>query len=171
MLFELFVFGGILFWIITAIFAIIIFSILENVDDVSAATIALIVYLGIMFGLSNIEYNFVWWHLVTYFSVGFLWFMFRMTANTKKLRKWIDSQPDPDKIRKSFKEDDGYDSSIPREYRTVYQTEPSWPKFFDRVVLWPLSFAKYLLADLLFDIYDSLSKLLISYRNTILGIK
>lgn len=174
MLTELFIVGGIFFWIITAMFLIIIFSALENMSEISVATIFFAVYLVIIGGLTNFtkefEVSITWWHVLLYLGIGCLWFLTRMTSNLRKLKRWIDSKSDSEEIKKSLSKFK-YCNLVPSEYRRIYESEPSFSKFFDRVILWPFCVLKYIFADLCFDIYSFFEKSLVKYKNSILGIE
>jgi hypothetical protein len=171
MVYELIVFGGVAFWLITAIVFLIALSLVESIDDFSGASVfqcGYILFL-LLFCNINLDLSPYWWSPVPYLLVGLLWFLFMMTHRVKSLRRWIDKQPLPDEIRKQLKHGGRY--SVETKWRHIYETEPSWPKFFDRVLLWPLSMMKFASRDMLKAVYDACVERLVAYKHALLGIK
>lgn len=170
MIYELIVFGGVAFWLITAIVFIMTLNLVESLDDISGASILQIGYIVFLVLFCNVGFDIskYWWSPIPYLIIGLLWFLFMMTHRVKSLRRWIDKQSDPDEIRKSLKD---CSEKIPNEWRHIYVTEPSWPKFFDRVLLWPLSMVKFACSDMLKAVYDVRVDKLVAYKHALLGIK
>ncbi len=173
MLHELIVFGGVAFWIITAIVFLLAICLVESVDEFSGASVVQIGYVLFLVAFTNITLDLspYWWCPIPYLIIGVLWFLFMMTHRVKQLRRWIDEQADPDDFRRKLKENKLSFHRDREKWLDIYKTEPSWPKFFDRVVLWPLSMLKFATRDLLRLVYDACTDALVRYRNSLLGIK
>jgi hypothetical protein len=171
MVYELIVFGGFAFWLLTAIVFLIALSMVESLEEFSGASALQCGYIVFLVLFCNISLDLspYWWSPVPYLLIGLLWFLFMMTHRVKSLRRWIDKQPNPDEIRKNLKDGSGY--SVATEWRHIYNTEPSWPKFFDRVLLWPLSMVKFASRDMLKAVYDVCVDRLVAYKHALLGIK
>jgi hypothetical protein len=171
MFYELIVFGGVAFWLLTVIVILIALSMVESLEEFSGASALQCGYIAFLVLFCNISLDLspYWWSPVPYLLIGLLWFLFMMTHRVKSLRRWIDKQPDPDQLRHDLQK--GCPHTIPEEWLFIYKTEPSWPKFFDRVLLWPLSMVKFASRDMLKAVYDVCLDRLISYKNALLGIK
>lgn len=171
MLYELIVFGGVAFWLLTAIVLIIAFSTVESIEEFSTASAIQCAYIVFLILFCNISLDLspYWWSPVPYLLIGFVWFLFMMTHRVKSLRRWIDRQPNSNEIRENLKGNDF--RYVPSEWRYIYKTEPSWPKFFDRILLWPLSMVKFASRDLLKAVYDVCVDKLVAYKHSLLGIK
>lgn len=171
MVYELIVLGGVAFWLITAIVFLTTLSMVESLDEFSGAAMlqcGYIVFL-VMFCNISLDLSKYWWSPIPYLLIGLLWFLFMMTHRVKSLRRWIDKQSNPDEIRADLKAGHGY--KIPDEWKHIYNTEPSWPKFFDRVLLWPLSMVKFASRDMLKAVYEVCVERLVAYKHALLGIK
>jgi hypothetical protein len=171
MVYELLVFGGTAFWLLTAIVFLTALSMVESIEEFSGASALQCGYIVFLVLFCNISLDLspYWWSPVPYLLIGLLWFLFMMTHRVKSLRRWIDKQSAPDEIRAYLK--NGSRCDIPREWAHIYNTEPSWPKFFDRVLLWPLSMVKFASRDMLKAVYDVCVERLVAYKHALLGIK
>lgn len=171
MVYELIVFGGVAFWLLTALAFLIILMTVDSVDYFSFAFTVFVGYIAVfaLFSDVNLDLGKYWWGPILYLLIGLGWFLFMMTYRVRSLRRWMDSQEDPDAVRESLKGGDG--PYIPHQWRSIYNTEPSWPKFIDRVTLWPLSMLKFASRDLIEVVYNMCAARLVAYRDALLGIK
>lgn len=165
MIFDLVVFGGVIFWIVVVATTILALGFLESSDEAPVACIIVGVITAILIVACDIPWAIRWWMPVAYLLIGLIWFMFMMTYRLRPLREWIKEDP----TRKDLFKDNLV--AIPRDLAKIYRTEPCYAKFFDRVLFWPLSMLKFALQDLAKAVYDSLVASLIRYKHYVIGVK
>ncbi len=92
--YELIVFGGVAFWLLTAIVFLIALSMVESLEEFSGASALQCGYIVFLVLFCNIRLDLspYWWSPIPYLLIGLVWFLFMMTHRVKSLRRWIDKQ-------------------------------------------------------------------------------
>jgi hypothetical protein len=118
-----------------------------------------------------------WPWIVSYFVVGLVWWFVIFNLRLNKIRKYLKQNPsfiEDGKVKFFYITNDSNRAintvDMDREIRRLYESEPSFLTFSERLLCWPFSVAKFAFCDMMRSIYDSLSEMMVLYKNKILGI-
>lgn len=164
MLVDLIMFGGVFFWIVFGVAMIAMLSMTDNQDD-GAITVFLI-SVAAFFALTKPPQIFLDWRLiVAYFGIGIVWWFFVFNIKLLKLKRYLDED--------SRRVIDGTVNSVylSREMLAIYDSEPSFEKFFSRCFCWPLNMIKFFFKDFMQEVWRVISNFAVLYKNRLLGVK
>lgn len=162
MLYELFEFGGIIFFIIIGIILWITFSYIESVDE-GDIPIGLIPIIGtiLFFLFTKVPEISIRW-ILAYLITGLIIFFLMFYYNLLKIRAFVSKNK-----RSGITLEDIL--SKDRNIEKLYRYEPSFTRFIDRVFCWPICIIKIFFKDMIYDIYTILHKHLTRYKNTFIN--
>lgn len=185
MLFELVIFGGTVFWVIFGLYIMALFSFGEEEGGYRAA---LLLLGGAIFYAISRPPIISWEWIVSYFVVGLVWWFLIFNVRLAKLRRYLKGNPEfivgEKLLTQVYKEvtkinsasgleykDSVLIKTMPNEFVSIYNYEPSPTTFFDRTLCWPISMVKFACADLATMIYDQIVDSLVNYKKKFLGLK
>ena len=172
MLFDLIMFGGMVFWGLFAL-STILMMIFTDSDNEYPAIMTFIVSLAIFFGLSQPP-TIDWKFFVGYFIVGAAWWFFVFNVRLIKLKNFLTKNPEyieDGKIDIPYSHHDNNKAMLNREMIAIHESEPSYEKFFSRTFCWPVNMVKFFFSDFATKVYEIVSNFAILYKNKLLGLK
>lgn len=158
MFYELIMFGGVLFW---ALFALLCIFELVWVETDSVGGLGFIIGLALFYAFSQPPII-GWQWIVSYLVIGLVWFFVMFHWNLSKVRKYLKDNPE-------MKEKTIYGWDV--DIRHIYDTEPSFSNFVDRLFAWPFSMIRVFFGDFIFEVYNQVAKFLVQYKDKYLGLK
>lgn len=192
MLFGLFAFGGFSFTVFMCLWILILIFWTENEKAVVSAIVPLLIGIVILIGLTSKEsyeqYTLADFHInyktvAAYFGIGTAFFLIIFQMRLKRLKKYLDNNPHFKGVdeKGNFTVNryvqvptrEGSDIKVPKtmdsDMYTIYQYEPSFVRFFDRVFCWPCSVIRIFLTDIVKDVYCYIRDFLVNYKNQYLN--
>jgi len=169
MLYPLIVFGGMWFWIIIALDVLFMLAWLDDDDSGGGSAVAFGVSLGAFYALCEAPVLH-WQWFAAYFVIGAVWFLAVFRYRIGKLKKFL-TKKGHNKEKQSIHEflSDYSGEGFNRAMLAIYNREPSYGRFWDRMFCWPLSMLKIIFADLLVDAWDYLVTALNRWKKSFLG--
>ena len=173
MIYELVMFGGTFFWIIFAAY----FLLITFVTDREGQSIPMFIVGILVFYALSRPPILDWPWIVSYFVIGLVWWFIVFNLRLNKIRKYLKDSPsfiEDGKVKFWYITDNPNKAlntvNMDREVRRLYESEPSFLTFSERLLCWPFSLAKFAFCDMMQGIYDVLSHTMVRYKNRILGI-
>ena len=143
MLHNLIEFGGLLFWIIVCLDVLLILAFLDESDSASAGVFAASIA---AFYLLSTPPELCWQWICGYFVIGIFWFLAIFRYRIGKLKKFLVKYGFNINEHKSvtyFLDSSSEDNAS--KMMNIYEYEPSFARFFDRLFCWPFSILKIFL--------------------------
>ena len=163
MVFDLIVFGGIIFWCMIIITSCIVLSCIEE-DECNGASFFTVIVGLILFYIFSKPPIISWQWIASYIGIGFAWFTIKFHYNLIKIKKYCKANPHvlvDNKLNYS---------KCNNEIYSLYKNEPNLFSFMDRVLAWPFSLIKTIFYSFIDDLYNYLAKFLSDYKDRFLGI-